>query len=791
MLISLTKDKSLFKHWEYGNIYLSMDCTRLSIGGFVFVKTSSDKNLLKAHSVLIVFSIPMFARGSVRMFLFDLNYQISQYRWSQLWSAFCYRSFSSESKSDVRVVEKVQIKSSDAACEQKLLFGQILCEARQTYIKKEANSFFKLFENKICKASKIVQETFTYENIFNLFLMLEFALSNHSQTGYFKYNLQRFFGDPCFLMYCYFKFKCKKLSEVSNVSIQKVTLSAIMLLSTKFIFKMYKPKPIRRVFIKGFTNKMRPLAIVATLDAIVQKALLIFLEPLFEKQFLRCSYGFRENKNCHMCLSSIYYTWTGVKWFIEADFLHGFSTITHLNLMCLINQRFYNYDVSRIIALLLKAGYMRFGHTVNSELEDNCRIFQGSLLSSFFCHILLHELDVFAITLCNNFSHSKKITFSKGCIKLVRYLNVFWENTWYLVNSRVNKTSSLFFFSSVALDAVKKKIYEKDYTWRKLTYIRYDDDFLLSFIGKKKEAVSVLVLISHFVELLLGVRLNSKKTRVRHHEKGVYFLGYKIWKKYGSTFKKSLNFLNDIKCDKFARLNFSVPLEKLFLFYLRKGFIMKAKKKSAHKFVGRRQDRWLFLKSDAAVVYRFNEVLRRVSNYYSGSTQQSILSRLYYVLKKSAALTIAHRNSKKYASWTLKKYGKDISIKTQYKNGSSAIVRLFAPKVGKVRWHIENGGQLTDLLTIPAGVVATEISNPICSVRNCFCSIPNCLNTAIEWYTIKHRKIIKSHKAQKKSNAYIVKWIPICLKHYLSIYSGKYDGPSLRKLRGYILNTFS
>jgi hypothetical protein len=77
---------------------------------------------------------------------------------------------------------------------------------------------------------------------------------------------------------------------------------------------------------------------------------------------------------------------------------------------------------------------------------------------------------------------------------------------------------------------------------------------------------------------------------------------------------------------------------------------MKAKKKSAHKFVGRRQDRWLFLKSDAAVVYRFNEVLRRVSNYYSGSTQQSILSRLYYVLKKSAALTIAHRNSKKYAS---------------------------------------------------------------------------------------------------------------------------------------------
>lgn len=727
------------------------------------------------------------------MFLFDLNYQISQYRWSQLWYAFCYRSFSSESKSDVRVMEKIQIKFSEAACEQKLLFGQILCEARQAYIKKESASFFKLFKNKIYKASKIVQATFTYENIFNLFFMLEFALSNHSQTGYFEYNLQRFFEDPCFLLHCYLQFKRKKLSEVGNVSIQKVTLSAIMLLSTKFIFKIYKPKPIRRVFIKGFANKMRPLAVVSTLDAIVQKGLLIFLEPLFEKQFLKCSYGFRENKNCHMCLSSIYYTWTGVKWFIEADFLHSSSPVTHLNLMCLINKRFYNYDVSRMIALTLKAGYMRFGHTVNSELESNFGVSQGSLLGPFLCHVLLHELDVFAINLCNNFSYNKKITFSKDGIKLVRYLNVFWENTWHLVNSRVNinsfenkvnKTSSLFFFSSLVSDAVKT--YEKDYNWRRLTYVRYDDDFLLGFIGKKKEAVSVLVLISHFVELLLGVRVNYKKTRVRHHEKGVYFLGYKIWKKYGFTVKKTEDFLNYIKCNKFARLNFSVPLEKLFLFYLHKGFIMRAKKKSANKFVGRRQDKWLFLKNDAAVVHRFNDVWRRISNYYSGSTQQSILSRICYALKKSAALTIAHRNSKKYASWTLKKYGKDIFVKIRRKRGSSTTVRLFMPKVSKVKWHIGNKGQLKDLLTVPTGVAVTEISNFICSVKSCLCAIPNCLNTATEWYTIKHRKIIKSHEVQKKFNTDIAKQIPICIKHYLLIYSGKYDGPSLRKFKGYI-----
>lgn len=698
----------------------------------------------------------------------------------------------------MRVVEKIKIRSGDAACKQRLLFGQILCEARQMYIKKEASSFFKLFNSKIYKASKVVQEIFAFENIFNLFFKLECALSNHSKTGYYKYNVQRFFQDPCFLLYCYVQLKRKKLSEASNVSIQKMTLSAIVLLSTKLTFKVYKPKPIRRIFLKGFDNKMRPLAIMSTLDAIVQKALLIFLEPIFEKQFLRCSYGFRENKNCHMCLSSIYYSWTGVKWFIEADLLHGFSRTSHSNLMCLINRRLHNYNVSQIIYLTLKAGYIRSGRTVNSELENSFGVSQSYLFSPFFCNILLHELDVFAVNLCHNLSCNKKIIFSKDCIKLVRYLNIVWENTWHLVNSRVsinsfedkiNQVSSFFLFPDLVLDTVK--IHEKDYHWRSLAYVRYEDDFLLGFIGKKKEAVSVLVLISHFLELLLGMRLNNKKTRVRHHEKGVHFLGYKIWKKYGRIDKKKTEgFLNYIKCNKFARLNFTVPLEKLFLFYLHKGFVMKAKKKSANKFVGRRQDKWLFLKDDAAVVHRFNDILRKISDYYSGSTQQGILSRVYYALKKSAALTIAHRNSKRNASWTLRKYGKDITIKTQYKNSNSAIVRLLIPKAGKVKWHTTNKGQLKNLLTVPGGAAMTEVSSVICSVKNCLCAIPNCFNISTEWYIIKHRKIVKRYDLQK-FNAYTAKQIPICTKHYLLIYSGKYDGPSLRKLKGYILNTFS
>jgi hypothetical protein len=58
--------------------------------------------------------------------------------------------------------------------------------------------------------------------------------------------------------------------------------------------------------------------------------------------------------------------------------------------------------------------------------------------------------------------------------------------------------------------------------------VRYADNFLLGFIGLKEEAIEILVHISGFADKYLGMRLNTDKTGIRHHEKGVYFLGYKI-----------------------------------------------------------------------------------------------------------------------------------------------------------------------------------------------------------------------------------------------------------------------
>jgi hypothetical protein len=78
----------------------------------------------------------------------------------------------------------------------------------------------------------------------------------------------------------------------------------------------------------------------------------------------------------------------------------------------------------------------------------------------------------------------------------------------------------------------------------------------------------------------------------------------------------------------------------------------------------------------------------------------------------------------------------------------------------------------------------------VCSASELDCAIPNCTLKASEWHHIKHRKRIKGNQRQKSLYAYTAKQIPLCKSHHLLVHSGKYDGPSLRKLPGYTPSDF-
>ena len=176
---------------------------------------------------------------------------------------------------------------------------------------------FNSYKKKINKASHKVNDTFTFENIFkgyfNLYSLIKQARSYNIRSGALKLPIYQNLTDPCILLIAYSFLKKKKASRVNDIPGENVTLAFILSLSLELRNKKFSPKPIRRIFIPKASGKMRPLGIPSIKDKIVQKAILIMLEPLFEIVFLDSSHGNRQNRSCHSALKSIYTKWRGIK----------------------------------------------------------------------------------------------------------------------------------------------------------------------------------------------------------------------------------------------------------------------------------------------------------------------------------------------------------------------------------------------------------------------------------------------------------------------------------------------
>lgn len=201
-IIRLTQVKSLFNCGEIGDSWMITDVACLSLRGLIRFLKSGNRGVSLAVIHLTRSTPFCVTQDPVWMNQFNRIYRTSHFKGkSKLLYAVSYRSFSSNCRSDVTVVDKGHKEKSLAVIEQRFLDGPTIREVRQTYIKKETDSLFNVFSNKISRASKKVQKKFTYDNIYSMFISLELALQNHSHTGYYKYNLFDLFCNPCFF-YC-------------------------------------------------------------------------------------------------------------------------------------------------------------------------------------------------------------------------------------------------------------------------------------------------------------------------------------------------------------------------------------------------------------------------------------------------------------------------------------------------------------------------------------------------------------------------------------------------------------
>lgn len=150
-------------------------------------------------------------------------------------------------------------------------------------------------------------------------------------------------------------------------------------------------QPAKRVYIpKPGTNEQRPLAIPTVRDRIVQAATKIVLEPIFEADFLPCSYGFRPGRNTHDALQVLIdETWSGRRWVVETDIASCFEAIPHSGLEECLKARISDQSTLTMLRAMLRVGVMEAG-TVERRTGGTP---QGGVISPLLANVYLHRVD--------------------------------------------------------------------------------------------------------------------------------------------------------------------------------------------------------------------------------------------------------------------------------------------------------------------------------------------------------------------------------------------------------------
>jgi RNA-directed DNA polymerase len=159
----------------------------------------------------------------------------------------------------------------------------------------------------------------------------------------------------------------------------------------------YRAPPVRRVHIpKGTGTETRPIGIPTFEDKVLQRAVVMVLETIYEQDFLDCSYGFRPGRSAHQALDALWRQTTnmGGCWIVEVDIRKFFDTLDHAHLRELLMQRVQDGVLLRLIGKWLNAGVLEEGDITFPEAGTP----QGGVISPLLANVYLHYvLDVWFV----------------------------------------------------------------------------------------------------------------------------------------------------------------------------------------------------------------------------------------------------------------------------------------------------------------------------------------------------------------------------------------------------------
>jgi RNA-directed DNA polymerase len=291
--------------------------------------------------------------------------------------------------------------------------------------------------------------------------------------------------DPAFLVVAWNKVRGNKgarTAGVDGVSPRSIVFGAERLLDglrDDLKARRFTPQRVREKTIPKASGKIRRLGIPTTADRVVQAALKLVLEPIFEADFKPCSYGFRPKRRAQDAIAEIHYLGSpsrNYEWVFEADITACFDEIDHTALIGRVRRRVGDKRVLSLVKAFLKAGVL-CEDGISRETTTGTP--QGGILSPLLANIALSVLD--------------------------EHFTQKWE----------------------ALGPSWTRAKRRRAGEPAMRLVRYADDFVVMIAGTRDDAEALWDEVGQLLAPM-GLRLSEEKTRVCHIDEGFDFLGWRI-----------------------------------------------------------------------------------------------------------------------------------------------------------------------------------------------------------------------------------------------------------------------
>ncbi|EFJ2253118.1 reverse transcriptase domain-containing protein, partial [Escherichia coli] len=179
---------------------------------------------------------------------------------------------------------------------------------------------------------------------------------------------------------------------VNKTMLQARLAVELQILRDELLSGHYQPLPARRVYIPKSNGKLQPLGIPALRDRIVQRAMLMAMEPIWESDFHTLSYGFRPERSVHHAIRTVKLQLTDCgetrgRWVIEGDLSSYFDTVHHRLLMKAVRRRISDARFMTLLWKTIKAGHIDVG-LFRAASEG---VPQGGVISPLLSNIMLND----------------------------------------------------------------------------------------------------------------------------------------------------------------------------------------------------------------------------------------------------------------------------------------------------------------------------------------------------------------------------------------------------------------